>query len=261
MLSCEVTVQIACPTALGARQLADQRSPPAAREEFLGRGEFSTPIVVAALFCLRSACRPAGHVLCFVEVMLLRSIRPDRGERLGRLPGDELIADPIASMTHAITIQRGPHDVWPWLAQMGAGARGGWYSYDWLDNRRWPSADRIVPALQSVTVGTLFPALPGETRGFHVLACEPFHSLVIGWRGTPDAAPIMTWAFVLQSLPANRTRLMVRARGSHDYPFYGLPRFIGQPLIRFVHFVMERKQLHGIATRVESHHPTISDQK
>ena len=93
------------------------------------------------------------------------------------------------------------------------------------------------------------------------MACEPFHSLVIGWRGTPDAAPIMTWAFVLQSLPANRTRLMVRARGSHDYPFYGLPRFIGQPLIRFVHFVMERKQLHGIATRVESHHPTISDQK
>ena len=188
---------------------------------------------------------------------MLRSIRPKRAERLGTLPGDALIADPIASLTYAITIQRGPHEVWPWLAQMGAGHRGGWYSYDWLDNRRQPSAHRILPELQRIGVGTLFPALPGETKGFHVLACEPGHSLVIGWRETEDAEPIMTWAFALQPLPAARTRLIVRARGSRDYPFYGLPRFIGRPLIRLGHFVMQRKQLHGIATRVESHAPAI----
>jgi hypothetical protein len=67
----------------------------------------------------------------------------------------------------------------------------------------------------------------------------------------------MTWAFALQPLPAARTRLIVRARGTRDYPFYGLPRFIGRPLIRLGHFVMQRKQLHGIATRVESHAPAI----
>jgi hypothetical protein len=192
--------------------------------------------------------------------MPLRSIRADRTERAARLPGDELIADPIASMTHAITIEGGPHDVWPWLAQMGAGHRGGWYSYDWLDNNCQPSADRIRPELQGIGVGTLLPAMPRVTDGFHVLVCDPVQSLVIGWRPAPGS-PIMTWAFVLRSLPANRTRLIVRARGSHDYPFYGLPRFIGQPLMRFVHFVMQRKQLHGIATRVESHSTSQSSEK
>ena len=32
------------------------------------------------------------------------------------------------------------HEVWPWLVQMGAGSRAGWYSYDFLDNGRRPSA-------------------------------------------------------------------------------------------------------------------------
>ena len=201
---------------------------------------------------VRSNIRRFGTSCASSNSMPLRSIRADRAEHAARLPGDELIADPIASMTHAITIQRGPHDVWPWLAQMGAGTRGGWYSYDWLDNNGQPSADRIRPNLRDIGVGTLFPAMPGVTDGFHVLVCDPVQSLVIGWRPAPRTSPIMTWAFVLRSLPGNRTRLIVRARGSHDYPFYGLPRFIGQPLIRFAHFVMERKQLHGIAMRVES---------
>ena len=46
----------------------------------------------------------------------------------------------------------------------GAGPRGGWYSYDWLDNGRQPSATRIVPELQHPAVGTIFPALPSVTE-------------------------------------------------------------------------------------------------
>jgi len=45
----------------------------------------------------------------------------------------------LAKINHAITIRRSPHDVWPWLAQMGAG-RAGWYGYDFIDNggqRTW----------------------------------------------------------------------------------------------------------------------------
>jgi len=37
----------------------------------------------------------------------------------------------LAKINHAITIRRSPHDVWPWLAQMGAG-RAGWYGYDFV---------------------------------------------------------------------------------------------------------------------------------
>jgi hypothetical protein len=183
--------------------------------------------------------------------MLHRSVRATPLERTRRLAGDELIQDPIASMTHAITIRRPRRDVWPWIAQMGAGSRAGWYSYDFLDNGRRRSADRILPDLQHVAIGTLFPASPGATDGFHVLQIETGRSLVLGWVPAKGSAPIMTWAFVLEEADEGCTRLVARARGSHDYPFYGLPRAIGEPIIRCVHFIMERKQLVGIASRAE----------
>ncbi len=182
--------------------------------------------------------------------MILRSVRATAEERRRPLPGDTLIPAAIASWTNAITIRSTPAAIWPWLAQMGAGSRGGWYSYDWLDNGRRPSANRVIPELQAIDVGTLFPAAPGATDGFHVLALEPVSSLVIGWRAAPGVVPMMTWAFVLAPI-SRTTRLIVRVRGGTEYPFYGLPAWIGMPLVRCVHFVMERRQLHGLALRVE----------
>jgi hypothetical protein len=182
--------------------------------------------------------------------MLHRSVRATPLEQTRRLAGDELIQDPIASITHAITIHCPRRDVWPWIAQMGAG-RAGWYSYDFLDNGRRRSAERILPEMQHVAIGTLFPASPGAIDGFHVLQIETGRSLVLGWVPAKGSAPIMTWAFALEDADEGSTRLVTRARGSHDYPFYGLPRALGEPCIRIVHFVMERKQLLGIASRAE----------
>jgi hypothetical protein len=164
-----------------------------------------------------------------------------------------LIPTPIGSLTHAITIYRSARDVWPWLVQMGAGSRAGWYSYDFIDNGRRRSADRIVSDLQTLELGALFPAAPGATDGFHVLTFETAHYLVIGWRPKPEDAPLMTWAFVLEERPDRSSRLIVRARGGGNYPFYGLPAWIGLPLVRAAHFIMERKQLLGIAARAEAH--------
>ena len=104
--------------------------------------------------------------------MWLRSVRATHLEKMRRLPGDELIPEPIGTLTHAITIRRPASEIWPWLAQMGAGSRAGWYSYDLIDNGRRQSALRIVPELQHIAVGTLFPALPGAADGFHVLQIE-----------------------------------------------------------------------------------------
>jgi hypothetical protein len=188
-------------------------------------------------------------------MMVYRSVRANRLERTCSLAGDELIPDPIASFSHAIDIRRPPREVWPWLVQMGAGTRAGWYSYDFIDNGRRRSADRLVADLQTITVGTLFPAGPGITDGFHVLEFEKDRHLVLGWRPAPDAAPMVTWAFVLEERPADRTRLIVRARGARGYPFYGLPPWIGMPFVRFGHAIMERKQLLGIASRAESRAP------
>ena len=80
------------------------------------------------------------------------------------LPGDDLIAQPIGSLTHAITIRRPPCDVWPWLAQMGPRPRAGWYSYDFLHNGQQPSAERIVPELQGLSVGMVFPSAARRQR-------------------------------------------------------------------------------------------------
>jgi hypothetical protein len=176
------------------------------------------------------------------------------------LPGDDLIPQPLGSFTHAITIRRRWQDVWPWLVQMGAGSRAGWYSYDSLDNGRRRSADRIVPRLQSIAVGALFPAIPGATNAFHVLGFETGRSLVLGVRPASGAAPIVTWAFVLDARTDGSTRLIVRARGGRDYSFHGLPAWIGMPITRLVHFIMERKQLHGIASRAEARQQPDGDE-
>ena len=172
-----------------------------------------------------------------------RSVEATRDEQTRSLPGDDLLAGPKLSMTHAITIRRPPHDVWPWIAQMGAGSRAGWYSYDFLDNRHHQSAKQIVSELQHLNVGMVFPALPGKTDGFTLVAFEPRHFLILDFKAA-DGTRLVTWAFVLESLNDGSTRLIVRARGTSGA--------VGNCLFPVVHYIMERKQLLGISSRAET---------
>jgi hypothetical protein len=190
------------------------------------------------------------------DVGVWRSVRADRSEHARSLPGDDLIPTARGSFTHAITIARRPDAVFPWLVQMGAHPRAGWYSYDFLDNGRHTSATRLIPELQWIAVGTVLPALPGMTDGFTVLALEPSRSLVLGWVG-PDGAPAATWSFFLEDR-GDSTRLISRARGGPGYRFHGLPPALSGALIRFVHFLMQRKQLLEIARRVEAQQITVA---
>ena len=180
-----------------------------------------------------------------------RSVRATAEERARAMPGDELIPKAIDTLTHGVTIRCGPGVVWPWLVQMGAGSRAGWYSYDWLDNGREPSAERIVPELQHPGLGTIFPGLPGLTDGFTLLALEHERVLTLGWL-TPDGTPQVTWTFVLDEVAPGVTRLLVRVRGGPGYRFHGLPLPLTRLVIRVVHYIMQRKQLLGIQQRAES---------
>jgi hypothetical protein len=178
-----------------------------------------------------------------------RSVRATVAERARAQPGDDQIPHALDVLTHAVTIGCPPGDVWPWLVQMGAGSRAGWYSYDWLDNGRRPSARRILPELQHPAVGTLFPAGPGRTDGFTLLALEPERALTLGWLA-PDGAPVATWTFVLDEVAPGVTRLLVRVRVG-SYPLRGPMLPPVRLLIRLVHFIMQRKQLLGVARRAE----------
>jgi len=181
---------------------------------------------------------------------MLRSVRPLRGERWRRLPGDDLLSHPRGSLTHAVTSRRPRSEVWPWLVQMGAG-RAGWYSYDSVDNGGQHSAEYLVPELQHMGVGDVFPALPGVTEGFVVLRFEPERFLILGWL-SPQGQRIVTWAFILEESPPGQTRLIVRARAAEGYrPPLGLPQWTRSTLVPLGHFIMQRRQLRGIARRAE----------
>ncbi len=81
------------------------------------------------------------------------------------MPGDELIAKPDLTGTRAITVRAPAPRVWPWIAQLGQG-RGGFYSYDFLENLAdcdIHSTDRIVAGWQDITAGDevrLHPDIP-----------------------------------------------------------------------------------------------------
>jgi hypothetical protein len=190
-------------------------------------------------------------VLTAVATYSSMQVRATPDERARTLAGDNLIPQPIGSVNHAITIRRPPRDVWPWLAQMGSD-RAGWYAYDFIDNGGRRSAERILSQYQIIGAGSVFPALPGAKDVFVVAQCEPEHSLVLSWR-LPNGQYQTTWAFVLEQPQPDETRLIVRGRVAPGYRPYGLPEWLAVRVGRLAHFVMQRKQLLGIARRAETY--------
>ena len=75
--------------------------------------------------------------------------------------------------------------------------------------------------------------------------------LTLGWPA-PTARQNVTWTFVLDEVAPGVTRLLVRVRGGPGYRFHGLPLPLTRLVVRVVHFIMQRKQLLGIASRAES---------
>ena len=73
---------------------------------------------------------------------------------------------------------------------------------------------------------------------------------MLGWPA-PDGTPEVTWTFLLDEVAPGVTRLLVRARGGPGYRFHGMPLLLTRLVSRVAHFVMQRKQLLGIASRAE----------
>jgi hypothetical protein len=138
---------------------------------------------------------------------------------------------------------------------MGQG-RGGFYSYDWLDNMLGSdvfNADRIIPEFQHLAVGDSFSLHP-EMRSLVVCSLQPKRALVVHTMGRPReniaaGDSHATWAFVLKPLDADTTRLSIRWRSNYRPTFSGT--LTNQYLIEPIRFLMERKTLLGIKERAE----------
>jgi hypothetical protein len=190
---------------------------------------------------IRDAVRLLGVLV--TAVISGRPVRPRGDEATRSLPGDELVADAKIRWNHAITIRARPADIWPWLVQMGC-RRAGWYSYDGLDNGGVRSTERIIPELQQVQVGDIFPMTPKAQDRFVVRMVEPERALVLG-----DDAGSMSWALVLEPVDERNTRLITRSRGAIDRLALGLMlRIIWHPL----DFGMQRRQLLNLKRLVEA---------
>jgi hypothetical protein len=167
------------------------------------------------------------------------------------MTGDARIANPTYAATLAVTIDAQPHDVWPWLTQIGY-RRGGLYSYDWLDRLfgylDGPSAERILPEFQQLRAGDVIPI--GRGPGFPVVAVEAGRALVLG--GDADG---MQWTWELALFPAGGRRTCLVSRNR-----VRVPRTLGSMLFMAIiepaAFVMTRKMLLGIKRRAEA--PRIS---
>jgi proline iminopeptidase len=118
----------------------------------------------------------AGYLLVIRPLLLSWSASGDEAD--GELAGDDLVEGASGRSTMAVTIDAPSSAVWPWLAQMGC-QRGGWYSWDRLDNGGEPSEDRIVPELQSIAAGDRLPATPDGDLWFDVVGADPERALVL----------------------------------------------------------------------------------
>lgn len=171
-------------------------------------------------------------------------------ETTEQLAGDELIPDPGLVSTRAITIEVPPEDVWPWVAQLGQG-RGGFYSYDWLENLfgcEVQSAESVVPKWQDPHPGDEFRLHPKVV--LRVASVDPGESLVVEGRGRPgEPAPPydFTWSFVVQPHPHGATRLLVRERYGYRKPWSAAAV---EPLAA-ASALMSRRMLLGIRERAE----------
>ncbi|MBK9180990.1 MAG: SRPBCC family protein [Acidimicrobiales bacterium] len=161
----------------------------------------------------------------------------------------------------AVTIDAPPSAVWPWLVQMGVD-RGGWYSWDRLDNFGRRSTERIHPEWQQIAVGDHFTAKPDGSEWWEVAAIEPERFLCLRMsldlRGAPfdptgpppRAFTDSTWGFLLEPLPGDRTRLVVSGHWALRPPW--LRPALSAVVLEPSHWVMQTRQFAMLKQRAEN---------
>ncbi|MGE3076680.1 MAG: SRPBCC domain-containing protein [Dehalococcoidia bacterium] len=206
------------------------------------------------------ACAASSAVyLTAVRPRVIRAGATDQ-ELESPFPGEGMIPGGTRSATMATTIEAPPSKVWPWLVQMGTD-RGGWYSWDKLDNFGRKSADRIHPEWQPIAVGDKFFGTTDGSQSWLVAECEPDRflslrmSLDLRGRAFDPGGPRprfftdSTWSFLLSETEDGKTRLVVSG-------YWALrPKWL-QPLVSVFllepsHWVMQKRQFANLKRLAE----------
>jgi hypothetical protein len=214
-----------------------------------------------------------GLVMAAAAASLLRRLGKRWGateEEVSRsLAGDDLVPHSMVETTHAITIHAPAAAVWPWLVQMGY-QRAGWYTdswYSWVDKylfrlERPPSSDHLLPQFQHLAVGDTIPDGPPGTAFFTVAKLDPQRALVLSstthgtamvprsLRNNPKLGfyGVFSWAFILDEVEENTTRLILRTRARGGPRLFMLLNSLLFPL---ADFLVARLMLRTIKQRAE----------
>lgn len=148
--------------------------------------------------------------------------------------------------TRAIAVAATPEQIWPWLAQWGQG-RGGWYSYDWLENLLGMdihTADRIMPEYQNPAIGDPICMAANSCTSF-VSVIKPNH--YFGWQASDEnGKPVWNFIFGLFPVDDTHTRLVMRESFDKDAMPPAVTFAIGIPDV-----VMMQKALNTVKHRAE----------
>jgi hypothetical protein len=160
-------------------------------------------------------------VLASVRRLSRRSGVTD-AEFFGRLPGDDVIRDPMVEWTRATTIDAPPEDVWPWLVQMGYG-RGGWYTNERFDRLVWrienKSVDDFAAYFHVLDVreeeAIVYRSIRHPSRG-HPVDPDDDDAVRRLEQSLIDGGVYIdfTWVWILRRTNSGASRLMVRTRAN-----------------------------------------------
>ncbi|MDX1889991.1 hypothetical protein [Mycolicibacterium sp. 050158] len=178
-------------------------------------------------------------------------------------PGADLMPAGERAATMAVTIDAPPERVWPWLVQMG-GDRGGWYSWDRLDNGGRPSARDVHPEWQDLAVGDYvkYWTRRGPVDAWEVAALDPNRFLALralydlGGRRLDPRLPRPSsyveglWGFQLLASPGGRTRLVIS--GYQALRPRWLERFAGYWVYVPVTWIMQARMMLVLKRNIEA---------
>ena len=196
-------------------------------------------------------------VLCVSTWPLTRRWLTDlgatRAEREASWPGDALVPTVDRCTTRAIGVRAAARDVWPWLVQLGL-HRGGFHSYELVERLGGVpvrNVDRIVPALQDLSVGDSILLHPSAPPLVAALVSPPHHLCFRTWRDERDLAErdpqgVGSWSLYVVDGEGDGCRLVLRAAKHDRRPRRRTARLLGALFEDPLDLVMEQRLLRTV---------------